>query len=146
MSQPVMEQLKEAVEFIRGRYSGTPGTGIVLGSGLGNFAREIEVEMSIGYEDIPHFPVSTVEGHTGKLIFGNLAGKKVVCMAGRFHFYEGYDAAQVVFPVRVMKLLGITALLLSNAAGAVNPSFRVGDLMVITDHISFDTRNPLIGK
>lgn len=142
----VMDQLKEAVEFIRKQYSSAPHAGIVLGSGLGNFTDEIEVEKEIAYGDIPHFPVSTVQGHKGKLIFGNISGKKVVCMAGRFHFYEGYDAAQVVFPIRVMKQLGVKALLLSNAAGGVNPSFQVGDLMIITDHISFDTRNPLIGK
>lgn len=153
MPHPVVDQLKEAVDFIRKQFSATPHVGIVLGSGLGNFTHEIEVEKEINYSDIPHFPVSTVEGHKGKLVFGNLpagrqgiSGKKVVCMAGRFHFYEGYDASQVVFPIRVMKQLGIKALLLSNAAGGVNPSFNVGDLMIITDHISFDTRNPLIGK
>jgi len=146
MSQQVMDQLKEAVDFIRERYSITPRVGIVLGSGLGNFTNEIDVEKEIGYSDIPYFPVSTVEGHKGKLVFGNINGKKVVCMAGRFHFYEGYDASQVVLPIRVMKQLGIKALLLSNAAGGVNPSFNVGDLMIITDHISFDIRNPLIGK
>lgn len=146
MPHPVMDQLKEAVDFIRKQYSSVPHVGIVLGSGLGNFTNEIEVEKEIAYGDIPHFPVSTVQGHKGKLIFGTVNGKKVVCMAGRFHFYEGYDALQVVFPIRVMKQLGIKALLLSNAAGGVNPSFNVGDLMIITDHISFDIRNPLIGK
>jgi purine-nucleoside phosphorylase len=117
-----------------------------LGSGLGNFTEKIDVEKEIAYSDIPYFPVSTVEGHKGKLVFGNINGKKVICMAGRFHFYEGYDAGQVVFPIRVMKLLGIKALLLSNAAGGVNPSFHVGDLMIITDHISFGIHNPLVGK
>ncbi|MBS1575743.1 MAG: purine-nucleoside phosphorylase [Bacteroidetes bacterium] len=153
MPHPVMDQLKEAVDFIRRQFSATPEVGIILGSGLGNFVHEIEVEKEIAYSDIPHFPVSTVQGHKGKLIFGNMpagrqgvSSKKIVCMAGRFHFYEGYDATQVVFPVRVMKQLGIKALLLSNAAGGVNPAFSVGDLMIITDHISFDTRNPLIGK
>ena len=146
MPQGVMEQLNEAVAFIRNRYLQQPQVGIVLGSGLGNFSEGIEVEAEIAYSDIPHFPVSTVEGHKGKLLFGTLSGKKVVCMAGRFHFYEGYDAGQVIFPIRVMKLLGIEALLLSNAAGGVNPAFKVGDLMIITDHISFDIRNPLIGK
>src|SRR3954469_3214360 len=146
MSLSVMDQIKEAVDFIKGIYSQPLHVGIVLGSGLGNFTKEIVVENEISYSDIPHFPVSTVEGHKGKLIFGDVQGKKVVCMAGRFHFYEGYDATQVVFPIRVMKFLGIKALLLSNAAGGVNPSFHVGDLMIITDHISFDIRNPLIGK
>ncbi len=146
MSHPVMDQLKEAVDFIVKLYPHQPRVGIVLGSGLGNFSDQIKIEKEISYEQVPHFPVSTVEGHKGKLIFGEISGKKVVCMAGRFHFYEGYSAEQVVFPVRVMKLLGIEALLLSNAAGGVNPSFKVGDLMIINDHISFDTRNPLIGK
>jgi len=141
-----MEKFNETLAFLKAAYPHTPEVGIVLGSGLGNFTDEVEIEKEISYNEIPHFPVSTVEGHKGKLVFGNLSGKKVVCMAGRFHFYEGYDAEQVVFPVRVMKLLGIKALLLSNAAGGVNPDFKVGDLMVITDHVSFFTRNPLIGK
>src|SRR6186997_3394778 len=136
MSKKVLKQLNEAVEYLKKKYKHQPEVGIVLGSGLGNFTEEIEIEKEIDYSDIPNFPVSTVEGHKGKLIFGNLSGKKIVCMAGRFHFYEGYDAEQVVFPVRVMKLLGIKALLLSNAAGGVNPNFKVGDLMVITDHVS----------
>jgi purine-nucleoside phosphorylase len=146
MAQPIMDQLKEAIDFIRKQYAHQPQVGIVLGSGLGNFSQEIDIEAEIPYGDIPHFPVSTVQGHKGKLLFGNLSGKKVVCMAGRFDFFVGYEAAQVVFPIRVMKMLGIEALLLSNAAGGVNPSFKVGDLMIITDHISFDIRNPLIGK
>src|SRR6185295_18373275 len=117
MLQQVMDQIKEAVDFIKKAYPAMPHVGIVLGSGLGNFTNEIEVEKEISYSDIPHFPVSTVEGHKGKLVFGNISGKKVVCMAGRFHFYEGYDASQVVLPIRVMRQLGIKALLLSNAAG-----------------------------
>ena len=136
----------ETLSYLKATYSHAPQVGIILGSGLGNFTDEVEVEKEISYDEIPHFPVSTVEGHKGKLIFGNLSGKKVVCMAGRFHFYEGYDAEQVVLPIRIMKLLGIKALLLSNAAGGVNPDFKVGDLMIITDHVSFFTRNPLIGK
>jgi purine-nucleoside phosphorylase len=140
------QKFKEALSYLKARYPHSPQVGIVLGSGLGNFSDEVEVEAEVDYEKIPHFPVSTVEGHKGKLIFGNLSGKKVVCMAGRFHFYEGYDAQQVVFPIRIMKLLGVKALLLSNAAGGVNPNFKVGDLMIITDHVSFFTRNPLIGK
>ncbi|TMI92421.1 MAG: purine-nucleoside phosphorylase [Bacteroidetes bacterium] len=141
-----MQKFNEAVSYLKTAYPHIPEVGIVLGSGLGNFSDEVEVEKEISYDQVPHFPVSTVEGHKGKLIFGNLSGKKVVCMAGRFHFYEGYDAEQVVFPIRVMKLLGIKALLLSNAAGGVNPDFKVGDLMIITDHVSFFTSNPLIGK
>ena len=127
-------------------YPHIPEIGIVLGSGLGNFIDEVEIEKEVSYDQIPNFPVSTVEGHKGKLIFGNLNGKKIVCMAGRFHFYEGYAPDQVVFPIRIMKLLGIKALLLSNAAGGVNPNFKVGDLMIITDHVSFFMQNPLIGK
>jgi purine-nucleoside phosphorylase len=146
MPSPVIEQIEEAVRYIHRLYPHQPQVGIVLGSGLGNFTNEIEVEKEIAYAEIPHFPVSTVEGHKGKLVFGHINGKKVVCMAGRFHFYEGYDASQVVFPIRVMKFLGIKALLLSNAAGGVNPTFQVGDLMIINDHISFDIRNPLIGR
>ena len=142
----VMEKINEAVEYIREFYHETPVAGIVLGSGLGNFGSEIIVEREVPYIDIPHFPESTVEGHSGKLLFGDIAGKKVVAMAGRFHFYEGYDAQQIVFPIRVLKFLGIKTLLLSNAAGAVNPAFRVGDLMIITDHISQFTENPLVGK
>ena len=141
-----MQKFKESLSYLKAAYPHTPQVGIVLGSGLGNFSNEVEVEKEINYGDIPHFPVSTVEGHKGKLILGNLSGKKVVCMAGRFHFYEGYDIEQVVFPIRIMKLLGIKALLLSNAAGGVNPDFNVGDLMIITDHVSFFTRNPLMGK
>jgi purine-nucleoside phosphorylase len=120
--------------------------GIVLGSGLGSFTAQMKVEKEIPYGDIPHFPVSTVEGHNGKLIFGELGGKKVIAMAGRFHFYEGYTVEEVVFPIRVMKFLGIQTLLLSNAAGGMNIDFEVGDLMLIKDHISLFTPNPLIGK
>jgi purine-nucleoside phosphorylase len=118
----------------------------VLGSGLGSFADEIEMECEISYRDIPHFPVSTVKGHSGKLIFGNLSGKKVVAMAGRFHYYEGYSTKEVVFPIRVLKFLGIKTLVISNAAGGINRSFKVGDLMIIKDHISMLTINPLLGK
>lgn len=141
-----MTELNETVAFLQKEFPQKPAIGIVLGSGLGNFAREIEIDKEVPYESIPHFPVSTVEGHSGKLLFGKLAGKTVVAMAGRFHFYEGYAAHDVVYPVRVMKLLGVETLLLSNAAGAVNPGFKVGDIMIIRDHISFFTPNPLIGK
>lgn len=140
------EQLRETTAYIRTKYSSTPETGIVLGSGLGNFLSGINVEASISYKEIPHFPISTVEGHDGLLVFGELKGRKVVAMAGRFHYYEGYAPAEVVYPIRVMKALGIKNLLLSNAAGGVNPNFKVGDLMIITDHISLAIINPLIGK
>jgi purine-nucleoside phosphorylase len=120
--------------------------GIVLGSGLGSFTAGMEIESEIRYADIPHFPVSTVEGHSGKLIFGTLSGKKVVAMAGRFQYYEGYTPPEVVFPIRVLKFLGIKTLIISNAAGGINTSFSVGDLMIIKDHISLLTLNPLLGK
>ena len=142
----VMTKISEAVSFIKAQYSAAPQVAIVLGSGLGNFGKEISIEKEIPYSDIPHFPLSTVEGHSGKLLFGEIGGKKVVAMAGRFHFYEGYSAQQVVFPVRVLKFLGIKTLLLSNAAGGVNPQLKVGDLMIIKDHISQLTPNPLIGN
>jgi purine-nucleoside phosphorylase len=142
----IIKQLQETAAFIKKQYPHTPQAGIVLGSGLGNFVQELSVEKEIPYDAIPHFPVSTVEGHQGRLIFGELSGKKVVIMAGRFHYYEGYTPDQVTFPIRVMKLLGIGHLLISNAAGAVNTSFKVGDLMIINDHISLQIVNPLLGK
>ncbi len=141
-----VNQPEEAVSFIKSFYNPAPEIGIVLGSGLGNFVAEMSVEKEIYYAEIPHFPVSTVDGHSGKLIFGELHQKKIVVMSGRFHYYEGYNASEVVFPIRVLKLLGIHTLLISNAAGGVNSSFSVGDLMIITDHISLATVNPLIGK
>ena len=142
----MLKEINEAVDFIRSKYLIQPEVGIVLGSGLGSFANEIDVECEIAYKDIPHFPVSTVEGHSGKLIFGNLSGKKVVAMAGRFHYYEGYSTKEVVFPIRAFKFLGIKTLVISNAAGGINPLFKVGDLMIIRDHISMLTINPLLGK
>jgi purine-nucleoside phosphorylase len=142
----MLEKINEAVNFIQQQYSSKPLVGIVLGSGLSTFTKEIKVEKKINYSDIPHFPISTVEGHSGKLIFGQLGGKTVVCMAGRFHYYEGYDTAAVVFPIRVMKYLGIETLLVSNAAGGTHKEWKVGDLMIIKDHISFYTPNPLVGK
>ncbi|WP_132055804.1 purine-nucleoside phosphorylase [Pseudocnuella soli] len=139
------QKLQEAAAYLQ-QYAGkSPKVGVVLGSGLGNFVQEIEVETAIPYDQIPHFPVSTVEGHSGKLIFGSVAGKPIIAMQGRFHFYEGYSTEDVVLPIRVMRMLGVQTLLLSNAAGGVNPAFTVGDLMVITDHISFATANPLMG-
>lgn len=142
----VIDQLNETVAFIRKKYPTEPEVGIVLGSGLGNFLSELNIEATITYNDIPHFPLSTVEGHDGKMVFGELNGKKVIAMAGRFHYYEGYSAQEVVYPIRVMKFLGIKNLLLSNAAGGLNTSFKVGDLMIINDHISMSVINPLIGK
>ncbi len=142
----VIQQLNETKHFIQDHYSTVPVAGIVLGSGLGNLGKEIDIECEIAYEAIPHFPVATVEGHSGKLIFGKLSGKTVVCMAGRFHFYEGYTPQEVAYPIRVMKWLGIETLLISNAAGGMNPSFKVGDLMIINDHISFFAVNPLLGE
>jgi purine-nucleoside phosphorylase len=142
----MISNINDAVNYIKGKYAHTPSVGIVLGSGLGSFTKEIKMEAEIPYSDIPHFPVSTVEGHQGKLIFGELSGKKVVAMAGRFHFYEGYNGNEIVFPIRVLKYLGIQTLLLSNAAGGVNTDYKVGDLMIIKDHISQLTPNPLIGK
>lgn len=141
-----MQQLNETVTYIKSKVNVSATTGIILGSGLGNLAEVIKTDVALPYTEIPHFPVSTVKGHGGKLIFGKLGGVEVVVMSGRFHFYEGYSAQQVIFPVRVMKMLGVENLLLSNAAGAVNPAYKVGDLMIINDHISFFTVNPLMGK
>ena len=142
----MLQKVNDAVDFIQSKYTIKPAVGIVLGSGLGSFTEQINIEFEIAYNTIPHFPVSTVEGHTGKLIFGELSGKKVVAMAGRFHYYEGYSTREVVFPIRVLKFLGIETLLLSNAAGGTNTTFQVGDLMIIKDHISMLTLNPLLGK
>ena len=137
--------IDEAVRYLRTRTAMQPPIGIILGTGLGGLVREIRAEVVVEYEDIPHFPVSTVESHHGRLIFGTLAGKQVAVMQGRFHFYEGYSLQQVTFPVRVMKALGVSTLLISNAAGGMNPHFSRGDLMVITDHINLLGGNPLIG-
>ena len=140
----MINNIKTAAQYVAERTGFTPEVGIILGTGLGGLVEKIEIEHSIPYAEIPHFPVSTVEGHSGRLIMGVLGGKKVVAMQGRFHYYEGYTAQQVVFPVRVMKFLGIQNLFVSNASGGINSSFRVGDLMVITDHINH-LPNPLIG-
>lgn len=145
MTESQIKNLQQTADFIKKSYPYEPAIGIVLGSGIGNLSREIEIELQLDYTSIPDFPVSTVEGHSGNLIFGRLEGKRIVAMAGRFHYYEGYSTDQVVFPVRLMKFLGVKTLLLSNAAGGMNASFRVGDLMIITDHISLFTVNPLIG-
>ena len=139
------QKLNEATAFLKPYTIENTTIAVVLGSGLGNFSKEIKVEKEIEYDDIPHFPVATVEGHHGKLIFGSIAGKSIIAMAGRFHFYEGYSAEEVVFPIRVLKMLGIETLLISNAAGGVDPELKVGDLMIITDHISIAAKNPLLG-
>jgi purine-nucleoside phosphorylase len=145
-----MENLKamitDAVKFIRTKTAESPRIGIILGTGLGGLAKTIKREIEIPYDQIPHFPVSTVESHAGKLLFGIVGGKKVVAMEGRFHFYEGYTLKQVTFPVRVMKALGVEILVVSNAAGGLNPQFAKGDIALITDHINFQGYNPLIGK
>ena len=143
---PFMQQLEATAGFIQSKISAKANTAIILGSGLGNLSSVIETDFCIPYSEIPNFPVSTVDGHKGRLILGTLNGKKVWVMEGRFHFYEGYSAEQVVFPIRVLKLLGVENLLLSNAAGGVNKDYQVGDLMIIKDHISFFTINPLLGK
>jgi purine-nucleoside phosphorylase len=143
--QTLRSRIDEAVAFISTRTQARPGVGIILGTGLGGLVKEIEPEVVIDYGDIPHFPLSTVESHQGKLIVGALAGVPVVAMQGRFHFYEGYTLQQVTFPVRVMRSLGVHTLLISNAAGCVNPLFRRGDVMLITDHINLIGDNPLIG-
>jgi purine-nucleoside phosphorylase len=131
------DRVDEAAQAIRGRTGLKPTIGIILGTGLGRLAGEIEAEASIPYGEIPSFPVSTVESHEGRLIFGHLGGVPVVAMQGRFHLYEGYSAQEVTFPVRVMKALGVDTLLVSNAAGGMNPQWRKGELMLITDHINF---------
>ncbi len=141
----MLEEIKKTAAWIQAQTAGfRPEVGIVLGTGLGDFAEQIEAAYSLDYKSIPGFPVSTVEGHKGRLIFGTLEGRKVVAMQGRFHYYEGYTMQQVTFPVRVLQQLGIGYLFVSNASGGINTSFRVGDLMVITDHINL-MPNPLIG-
>ncbi|MGC6433805.1 MAG: purine-nucleoside phosphorylase [Crocinitomicaceae bacterium] len=141
----MLTQFKESVAYIQSKTNVKPTIGIILGTGLGGLVKEIKIIDEIPYKDIPHFPVSTVESHSGKLIFGELGGKKVVAMQGRFHYYEGYDMKQVTFPVRVMKLLGIEKLFVSNASGGVNPDFEVGEIMIIDDHINLFPAHPLIG-
>jgi purine-nucleoside phosphorylase len=142
----MLDKIRETTEYLRRRTNAQPQVGIILGTGLGALVNEIAIEHIVPYEEIPHFPVSTVEGHSGKLIFGVLGGKQVLAMQGRFHFYEGYDMQQVTFPVRVMKALGINDLVVSNASGGVNPSYEIGDLMILNDHINLFPTNPLIGK
>lgn len=141
----MLHQIKETAEYLKKRTGAAPQVGIILGTGLGGLVNEIEIAHSVPYEEIPHFPLSTVEGHSGRLIFGKLGGREVLAMQGRFHYYEGYDMKQVTFPVRVMKALGINDLVVSNASGGVNPNYEIGDLMILNDHINLFPTNPLIG-
>lgn len=142
----MIEKIKATAEYLKEKTGSNPKAAIILGSGLGGLVSSINIKHSLDYSEIPNFPVSTVEGHDGKLIFGTLEGKEIVAMQGRFHYYEGYAMQEVTFPVRVLKLLGITHLFLSNAAGGLNPAFEVGDLMIIRDQINMFPENPLRGK
>ncbi len=146
MEVNLLQKIQAAADYIRSRSSISPQIGLILGSGLGDIADEITDAVRIDYHDIPHFPVSTVEGHAGRLVIGMLMGKPVIALQGRFHFYEGYSLQEVTFPVRVFKALGITSMIVTNACGALNTSFYPGALMFITDHINFIGDNPLIGK
>ncbi len=149
MNQEVnwLERIQETASFIKQKVGGEmPKAAIILGSGLGNLVNEIDIKVAIPYREIPNFPISTVEGHKGQLIFGNLGDKYVMAMQGRFHYYEGYSMKEATFPVRVMKAIGVKVLCVSNAAGGMNPNFRVGDVMLITDHINLFPDHPLRGK
>ena len=141
----MLEKIKATSTFIQKATGFKSDVGIILGTGLGGLVNEIEIEHILQYSDIPNFPVSTVDGHKGQLIHGKLAGKEIIAMQGRFHFYEGYDMKEVTFPIRVLKDLGITTLFVSNASGGLNPAFKIGDLMMITDHINMFGNNPLLG-
>ena len=145
MGDSRLEKIEEAVDHVRGRGVGKPVVGVVLGTGLGALIRDIEVDHAIDYGDIPHFPVSTVESHSGRLVFGNLEGRSVMAMQGRFHYYEGYSMEQVTFPIRVMQKMGVDTLIVSNACGGMNPGYRRGDVMRIADHINLIGDNPLRG-
>lgn len=140
------EKINDTLSVIREKTKDEYPVGLILGTGLGGLVNEIEIETVLNYAELPHFPLSTVESHQGKLIFGILGGKKVVAMQGRFHYYEGYTMQQITFPVRVMKFLGVKTLLVSNACGGMNPIYKRGDLMIIDDHINLLGDNPLIGK
>jgi purine-nucleoside phosphorylase len=143
----MLENIQTTTQYIKSRIGDfEPEIGIILGTGLGGLVNEVEVEKQLMYSNIPDFPISTLEFHSGKLIFGMLAGKKIVAMQGRLHYYEGYTMRQITFPVRVMKMLGIKTLLVSNASGALNPAFKKGDLMIIEDHINLQPDNPLLGR
>lgn len=142
----LLNRIDETLQYLRSVTDKTYSVGIVLGTGLGGLVKEIEIEHSVEYADIPHFPLSTVESHHGKLIFGKIGDKRVVAMQGRFHFYEGYSMKQLTYPIRVMKFLGVETLLVSNACGGMNPVYRRGDIMLMIDHINLLGDNPLIGK
>jgi len=142
----LISNINETLDVIRKYTSENYPIGIILGTGLGGLVKEIDVKHQINYEDLPHFPISTVESHHGKLIFGTINGKNIVAMQGRFHFYEGYTMQQITYPVRVMKFLGVETLLVSNACGGMNPNYRRGDVMIMIDHINMLGDNPLIGK
>ena len=142
----MLQRIQETAAFLKGKMRTSPETAIILGTGLGSLVNEITEKYEIEYKDIPNFPLSTVEGHSGKLIFGKLGDKEIMAMQGRFHFYEGYSMKEVTFPVRVMRELGIKTLFVSNAAGGMNPEFIIGDLMIITDHINMFPEHPLRGK
>lgn len=142
----MIEKIKQTADYIRSKAGNVPETAIILGTGLGALVDHITEKKYIPYTEIPNFPVSTVEGHSGNLIFGRLGNRQVIAMQGRFHYYEGYDMKEVTFPVRVMKQLGVKTLFVSNAAGGMNKEFRVGDIMIITDHINLFPENPLRGK
>lgn len=142
----VYEKARETASFIKGIIKETPQIAVVLGSGLGPLADEIESKVEIDYKDVPNFPLTTVEGHAGKFVYGFLGNRRVIAMKGRFHHYEGYDVSQIVFPVRVFKMLGIDNLIVTNASGGINRNFKPGDLMIIKDHISFFAPSPLRGK
>ncbi|MBD5172761.1 MAG: purine-nucleoside phosphorylase [Bacteroidales bacterium] len=146
MEKTYLEKINETAAYIKNTVGETPVIGIILGTGLGDLVSHINISKELSYETIPNFPVSTVEGHSGKLIFGYLGGKYIMAMQGRFHYYEGYDMKEVTFPVRVMQALGVNTLFVSNAAGGMNKEFMVGDVMVITDHINLFPENPLRGK
>ena len=140
------EQVQETVSYIKAKTNFTPEYGVILGSGLGSFTDDIQIEFTLPYGEIPNFPVSTVQGHKGALVFGTIGNKKVVAMQGRFHFYEGYSMKEVTFPVRVMKYLGVEKLIVSNASGGVNPNYNVGDIVLIKDHVNMMPEHPLRGK
>lgn len=146
MEKSYLDQIRESADFIRKEVGEMPKIAVILGTGLGDLVNHIDVKKEIDYKNIPNFPVSTVEGHSGKLIFGNLGGKYVMAMQGRFHYYEGYTMQQVTFPVRVFKELGVEKLFVSNASGGMNKEFQVGDVMVITDHINCFPESPLRGR
>lgn len=145
MEKTYLDKIRETASFIRKEVGDMPDTAVILGTGLGELVNHLEISRELDYHNIPNFPVSTVEGHSGKLIFGKLGEKYIMAMQGRFHYYEGYDMKQVTFPVRVMRELGVETLFVSNAAGGMNKEFRVGDVMVITDHINLFPENPLRG-